>query len=152
LTILTIPYFKETILKLITANSRSNISEIAKKINITPEATAKRLKNLVKSDMIVGYKPRINFTKLGYEYFHVFISTKTPYFSMEIVNYYKLHPDCVFIGELMGYYDLWLEFVVKTTQNFRRVLTDLRNKFGQKINEYEPLQIYTEYRINPLPS
>jgi len=140
------------LLKSVADNSRSSIVTLAKAINLTPEATAKRLKSLLKKGFIVGYKPRISFTKLGYEYFHVFISARTPSAVKEIIDYYKSHPDCVAILEELGYYDMHLEFVIKTTQQFRDILKDLRDRFGDKIHEYEPLQIYTEYRINPLPS
>ncbi len=140
------------ILHLISGNARISTTEIAKKIFLTPEAAAKRLKNLFKRNFIIGLKPRISFTKLGYEYFHVFISAKTPAATKEIISFYKHHPDCVSILEHIGRYDMHLEFVVKTTQHFREVLKDLRDKFGDKIHEYEPLQIYTEYKINAMPA
>lgn len=139
------------IISEISKDSRCKISEIADKINLTPEATAKRLRFLLKGGTIVGLRVRINFAKLGYDYFHVFVSTKDTNIRREIVEYYKRHPDCVAILEHLGYYDMHLEFVVKSTQHFRQILKDLRNRFGEKITEYEPLQIYTEYKINPYP-
>ena len=140
------------IISQLSADARQSIISIAKKIKLTPEATAKRMKNLLKRGIIIGYKPRISFTKLGYEYFHVFVSAKTPDFAKEIMNFYKQHPECVSILEHLGRYDMHLEFVVKSTQRFREVLKELRNKFGDKIHEYEPLQIYSEYKIKALSS
>ena len=140
------------IMMMLAKNSRASSTEIAKKIKITPEATAKRLKNLIKGGFFAGFKPRINFTKLGYEYFHVFISTKSPAIEEEIINFYKSHPDCVYILEHVGYYDMHLEFVMKSTQHFREVLRELRDKFGDKIHDYEPLQIYAERKFNLVPA
>ncbi len=133
-------------------NARMNITEMAKEIDLTPEATAKRLKNLIRRGVIVGYKPRINFTKLGYDYFHVFVSTKNPEVTKEMMEYYKMHPSCIFVGREIGHYDMHLEFVIKGAQNFREVLKDLRDKFGDKVHEYEPLQIYTENKISIISS
>ena len=140
------------IIRQVCDNSRISITDLAKKINLTPEATAKRLKNLIKNGLLGGFKPRINFTKLGYEYFHVFISVKTPKIANDVIEFYKMHPSCVAILEELGYYDMHLEFVVESTQKFREILKELRNRFGDDIREYEPLQIYTEYKINPYPS
>lgn len=139
------------ILKKLTENSRSSIVDIAKLVRMTPEATAKRMKSLIKNGMLVVTKPRISFTKLGLEYFHLFVSTKTPETTKEIIGYYTRHPNCVYILEEAGYYDMHIEFVVENAQKFREILKDLRDKFGDVIHEYEPLQIYTEYKINPLP-
>ncbi|HLC51284.1 MAG TPA: Lrp/AsnC family transcriptional regulator [archaeon] len=141
-----------TLLKELSINSRMSTVDLSKKINLTPEATAKRLKRLEKEGVILGYKPRINFAKLGYDYFHLFISAKNPQIVKEIIQYYKTHPNCVYALEEAGYYDMHLEFVVKGTQRFREILEDLRDKFGDKIHEYEPLQIYTEYKIVIYPS
>ncbi len=37
-------------------------------------------------------------------------------------------------------------------QEISESLRRLRDKFGEKINEYEPLPIYAEHSLNPLPS
>jgi DNA-binding Lrp family transcriptional regulator len=142
----------EILLRSLTENSRASISDIAKQMKLTPEAAAKRLKNLFKRGLLIALKPRISFTKLGYDYFHVFLSAKTPEMAKDIVAYYTGHPDCVYILEHAGRYDMHMEFVVKNAQKFREILKDLRDRFGDKIHEYEPLQIYTEYKINLLPS
>jgi DNA-binding Lrp family transcriptional regulator len=85
-------------------NSRTSIVEIARDIDLTPEATAKRLRSLLKRELIIGFKPRISFTKLGYDYFHVFVSAKTPEDTKNIIDYYKNHPDCIAILEEIGYF------------------------------------------------
>ena len=82
----------------------------------------------------------------------MFISEKNTESLKELVNYYKSHKECTAILEHIGYYDTHFEFVLKSTQDFRAILQELRDKFGNKINEYEPLPIYAEYIINPLPS
>ena len=141
-----------TIIQELSANARASTTSVAAKLGLTPEATAKRIKNLLKQGLIVYFKPRISFQKLGLEYFHVFVTTKTPETTVEMINYYKKHPNCVYVLEETSYYDMNLEFVVESTQKFREVLKDLRDRFGEKVHEYEPLQIYSEYKINPYPS
>lgn len=139
------------ILKELSKNGRSFIINIAKKINLTPEATAKRIRKLIKNKLIIGIKPRINFTELGYHYYHVFLSVKNANKNKEIINYYKQHSGCVAILEHIGYYDLHLEFVLESSQKLRDALTDLRERFGEALLEYEPLTIYAEHLINPFP-
>ncbi len=140
------------ILQELAKNARVPVTNISERTTLTAEAVAQRIRKLIDNKLIIGFKPRIDFVKLGYQYHHVFISVKGAKKTKEIINYYQQHNSCITIIEYVGYYDLHLELVLKSNQEFREAILDLRNKFGNSIIEYEPLTIYTEYLLIPIPT
>jgi len=68
-----------------------------------------------------------------------------------LISYYKNHFGCITILEHIGKYDLQLEFVLKSIDELRNVVDDLRNRFGKILQNYIPLTIYQEYSINIFP-
>src|SRR3989344_9656414 len=59
------------ILKIVTTNGQTPITEIAKKIKRTPKAALYRLKKLEKKKIIMGYYALIDETKLGYVFYKI---------------------------------------------------------------------------------
>lgn len=143
--------FDLIILGLLSLNSRINYTEIANKIHFSSEAVSFRIKQLFKKGILVGFKPRLDFSKFGYDYFHIFLSIKNIREKNKILNYYKHHYGCVVILEYIGKYDIQLEFVLASNKELRAALDDLRDKFGNVLQDYAPLTIYKEYTINLFP-
>src|SRR3989344_110972 len=139
------------IMGLLSQNSRINYTKIANKLNLSSEAVSNRIKQLFKNKIIIGYKPRLNFSRLGYNYFHIFLSVKEMKNKSSLISYYKNHFGCITILEHIGKYDLQLEFVLKSIDELRNVVDDLRNRFGKILQNYIPLTIYQEYSINIFP-
>lgn len=128
----------------ISLNSRATFTEIGKKVNLSYWAVAQRFKHLVSKNILVLLKPRINFRKLGYSYYHLFIELHNEKIRNKLVSYYTQHKDCIMIMNHVGYYALHLEFVIKQDE-MKEIIIDLREKFGNDIMSYEPLLIIEEY-------
>lgn len=139
----------QTIIQELSNDGRMPLIEISKKTNKTPEAIAKRYKNLEKRGIIKKIKPRINFQKFGLNYYHLFLDVKDANDIEQIINYYKAHYACISLMTHIGNYDLHLEFITKK-ENLNEILEDLRSKFGEKLNKHELLRITKEHRIKIL--
>lgn len=53
------------ILKVLSQNARLSISQVAKRVHLSPPAVAERIKKMEESGVISGYAPLINLEKLG---------------------------------------------------------------------------------------
>lgn len=136
----------KTIIKELSNNGRLSLVKLSTKTNITPEATAKRYKELEKKGIIRKIKPRIDFKKLGLTYYHLFLEIKDANNMMKIINYYKEHPACISMMTYIGKYDLHLELITRE-KDLKDILSDLRKRFGEQLNQYELLRIIKEHRM-----
>lgn len=139
----------EEIIRQLSLNSREKFSNIANSIGLSQWATVKRYKKLVNENLITQLKPRIDFSKLGLSYYHVFIELNNEAVKSKLVDYYKMHTDCIFLMTHLGTYSIHLEFALKS-EEIINTLEDLREKFGERIVNYESLLIKEEYVLNIL--
>ncbi len=141
------------IIKTILKNARMKTIDIAREIKTTEMVVRYRLKKLIESGMIIGFKPFLNVHKLGYIYFklHLTLQNLTPEKKKNIVHYIHQHPNTVHMTELVGGADLETEFQVKTNEEFYIHVQDLRLKFGDIIRDYEFMQYTQEYKFTYLP-
>lgn len=135
------------IIKELEENARTPLIEISKKTKLTAEAVAKRIKNLFKKRIIVRNKVRLNFEKLDKGYHHLFISLKDFSKIKEITDYYENSNKCTFFMLYHGHYDLHLELISESQKDFREIITDFREKFGNIIADYQQLTILKEFKL-----
>ncbi len=135
------------ILLELSLNSRSSFTHIGKKLKLSYWAIAQRYKKLIQQNIIIVLKPRINFRKLGYDYYHLFVESNDKESKKEIVSYYVSHKHCVMLMNHIGSYSMHIEFVCKK-EEMHSIILDLRERFGEKIQKYEPLLIVEEYVMN----
>lgn len=132
-----------TIMNHLAENARAPYTELAKLVNLTPEAIGKRFKKIKEN---TSFNLRINHSKLNLNYYHLFISMENFSKQNELIKFYIQHPNITFIMEHTGYYDLHLEIVINQ-KNAEKILDELRTKFGKHILNYELLKITKEHFI-----
>jgi len=135
------------ILNHISLNSRKTFTEIGKILNLNYWTIAQRFKKLVKNNYIICLKPRIDFRKLGYLYYHFLIELDNEKVRNKIEDYYKQHKSCIMIMNHAGKYSMHLEFVLDQNQ-MCDIIMEFREKFGNDISSYEPLLIINEHVMN----
>lgn len=144
-----VEYTKETkagetdqkILQLLYDNARMRIVEIAQKTNLSPETVGKRIKNLEKSKIILGYKTRINYEALGFEYFHILVSLKEQKAREKVLAFLKNQPNCLTILEFYGSYDIQAEIIAQKYSEVRLLIEQLKEKFVDQLEEINKLYI-----------
>lgn len=130
-------------------DARRSYTQIGQKVGLSYWAVAQRMKRLARQGVIVLFKPRIDFRKLGYSYYHLFIELENNGSKDRIMSFYKAHKGTVMLMNHIGGYSMHIEFVVHADE-FPGILVELREKFGKDIARYEPLGIREEYVMNLL--
>ena len=125
------------ILKLLSKNSRTPTSEIAKKLKVTTDTVSNRMKKLIKMGVIGGFRIRLDFSKLGYNWYKIDIVLKDHKKSQPILKYLKNNPYFIAIDKTLGYVDLELEFILKNTDQIHQIMKDLATKFPGSIRNYK---------------
>ncbi len=143
--IVTVDSIDKEIMKTLTLNARAPIIEISRKTKIPPKVAAYRIKKLEEKGIIAGYRPIINYDKLGMTYFKVFfnIESSNPKEFNEFEKYLIAHPKIIFIVHGIGMPgNLDIELLSKSNQDFFDFIKETKNKFPKLIADYNYL-IYT---------
>ena len=136
------------ILKLMAYDSRTPVLEIAKKINITPKTVSVRIKQLEKNKVIVGYRTMFDLEKLGYQYFkiHFNLHNLTEEKEKQFRAFVRQHPNIIYDNEVLGGDDFEIEIQVKSLNNLRRILDEMKKQFSDIIRNYKYMLFYKEHK------
>ncbi|HIH31435.1 TPA: Lrp/AsnC family transcriptional regulator [Candidatus Woesearchaeota archaeon] len=138
---------EDELLRILSLNSRSKYTEIAEKLKLTPEAIKYRFKDAMR--LISGFKIRLNWQKLGLNYYHIFITFQDQSLREELSSFYKLHPDFNASMHHIGKYDIHIEIVLEP-ERINDFIEEFITKFGNKISGYELLRIRKEFVLHIL--
>jgi len=121
------------ILAQLDMDARQSNTTIAKKVGLSREVVAYRLKKLSETHVIDGYYTVINCCKLGYMYSRLCIKFKhvDPDKEKEIIEYVTHHKDIGWTTTYSGEYDLIISIWSKTISDFEDVFDDLNDKYGK---------------------
>ncbi len=141
------------ILSILAENSRLAASEIAKKVQLSRDAVAYRIKRLQEGEVILGCVPVINFAALGLSEFHVFflLDENNRAEQQGLITYLVEHEHT---RSVMKYTDTWdLEWVLvaRNLNEFERIVTDVATKFHHVILEKDQLAVIEKYFSHTYP-
>jgi len=142
------------ILDIISVNARINVVDIAKelskrKIEMTPEAVAYRLKRLEESKIIRGYRVVLDYTKLGYQWYMLLMNlTVIPkLLEMKIKEELKQNKKVIYSDKVLGEWDIRIELLVKDHDEFHEELLKIRNMVSGGLNRYELFLVFNDYTM-----
>lgn len=110
-----------------------------------------RLQKLKKQKVIVGFRAMVDLSKIGYYWYKVEFMLKDYSKKKAMLEYFAAHPNIVHAYESTAKADLELEMEVKSYEEFRSVLNDLRTKFKDAIESYRHLLWFKEHKISFFP-
>lgn len=141
------------VLKNVNQNARLPIAEIARITKLPVHIINYRLKNFVKQKLIEGFKPKINVSKLGYQWHLLLIQFQriNEKNKNEFIEFCKQQKKIYYVTNTVGLYNLMLDIHVKNSEEFKEVLLELKDKFSDVIKLYESMIIFEEYKISYLP-
>lgn len=134
------------ILSLLDWNCRIPITQIAKRIQLNKDVVRYRIKNLEEENIITGYYPLIDISKLGYLTFRGYLSfidvdSET---EQKIINYLDVQFNAGIIFTRDGEYDLGFISWEKSIYEFQKKLNDFKKLFGNYLNKSD-FTIFTEF-------
>ena len=141
------------ILKILNQSARMPVTEIAEKTHHSVHTVHYRLKQLRKNGIIQGFRPKINVQKLGIQWHLLLI--KFDSVSQErtkaFLDYCKQHKNVYYVTNTVGEYNVLLDVHVKSTEEFRDFLFDIKDTFKDIILLYESLFVFKELLITYIP-
>jgi len=141
------------ILASISQNSRKSIVDISKEVRKPIHVINYHLKSMIKNKIIEGFKPKINVNKLGYQWHLLLIQFQniTPERKKEFISFCKNHSKIYYVTNTIGLYNVMLDIHVKSSEEFKEMLLELKEKFSDIIKLYESMVLFDEYKIDYFP-
>lgn len=147
----TIDDLDSRLLRLIAPNARMSVKDIADRLDTTVAVVNYRLKKLIKTGVIQGFRADIDYAKLGYQFFKADIDLKDYKQRGKIINYAKTNPHLIRIDKSVGISDLELEYHVKSLEEFHEIMKDLINQFPDAIKKYRYVYASRLHKMNYMP-
>jgi len=123
------------LLNELAVNARTPLIELAKKLGCSSQTINYRIKNLVKSNIIRGFRVNIDLPKLDLHHYKVDIYLKDHKLKKPILKYLEDKPYTEYMNLAMGWADLEPEFVVKDMDELIRILDEINIKFSGVIKK-----------------
>lgn len=141
------------LIKLLSADAKLSLVELARKLKVSPELVSYRIKKLVSERVILAFRARINTKLLGYDYYKVFLTLQN--FDKKnqsgILGFLRNQPNVIYITKPMGTYTLEFEAMVKNTNDLHEILKQLKEQFGDILIDYETYFTYDVRSVGYLP-
>jgi|SRR3989339_548761 len=142
------------ILSSLALDARQSLVEISKKCNVAPKVVAYRIKKLEAGKVIAGYRPIINYEKIGLTYFKVFLNISQcshKEFS-KLQSHLLSHPKVIYLVHGISMpADFDIELLAESSTDFFDFMKELKNIFPSLITDYQYL-IYTKtLKVNYAP-
>jgi DNA-binding Lrp family transcriptional regulator len=141
------------ILTTLNQSARMPVTELAETTALPLHTVHYRLKQLQKEKIIQGFKPKINIQKLGMQWHLLLLSfnSTSEERSKMFLQYCKQHKNIYYVTNTVGKYNVMLDVHIKSTEEFREFLFDIKNRFQDIILLYESLVIFEELIITYIP-
>ncbi|MCX8195080.1 MAG: hypothetical protein N3G22_03185 [Candidatus Micrarchaeota archaeon] len=126
--------------------------ELAQKIGLSATATKCRLENLKKKGVILGFRTKISFPKVGLYWYKVEFRLEDNRAKEEMLAYFKAHPNIVWAYESIGGgTELEMEMEVESHKKFREITDSVREKFKEAVRTYNYYLWSAEHKIAFFP-
>lgn len=127
------------ILRELDFHARQPISQIAKKIGLSPEVTAYRIKQLEKKGIITGYYPVIDLAKLGYLFCRYILELERvgPEVEDKLFEFTKNYPSLGWFV-LRSNMNVSIVGYVRSLDEAKQILEDLNTQFHTVLKTKKP--------------
>ena len=143
----------EKILDLLSGNARMPLVEIGKKVGLSTNIVAYRIKQMKKRNVILGFRPLLDLEKLGVQYHkvHFYLKNTKPETEKQLLEYSKRHPNIILVDITVGGADFEIEIYAKNSSEFHSILDDIKTRFSEVIKNYETMVYCKEYKWIYMP-
>ena len=145
--------FDKKILEVLLANSRVQVTGIAKKIRLRRENVNYRINRLMKLGLIREFNTIFNERKLGLHHYVVFLElVKLKQGSeQKILDYLSEHRFMTWVGTSAGKWSLVFDVIVPENIQLDKILNDLLATFGEFMGDYVVLKLLSgDYLLSKL--
>lgn len=122
-------------------NSRATLNEIAKKVKLSKQVVDYRLKNLIRNKIIKQFYTVINFSKLSYTQYKLYLKFQNVNLQkeQEIIGYWTQNKNSIWVASSRGRWDLAVSLLAKDINDFGEILSHFINEYGIFVLEKDVL-------------
>src|SRR3989344_1444964 len=139
------------IIEILSRNSRTPITRIAKILGYSKEVVKYRIDKLVKDNVVTDFYAVIDSSKLGYNKFNIYFEfyTLTKEDENKIIDYFLKHSNVSWVITTSGKWDFMIQIYTKSIPELDTVLMEISSKFVKLLKEYELYVITQFHHIRP---
>ncbi len=134
----------EKIVNAYASDVRQTLGEIAKQVGTSIETVRRRIVEMEKKKVIVGYKIDLDLAKMGYQGYRVDFALNNTSRNTELFEYLKQHKYFYQINKSIGGADFECEIVVRDLPHLLGILEEIMARFSGTVQSYEYMG-YTEF-------
>ena len=134
------------ILDILSENSKIPITQLAKKVEISRDVANYKLKRLETLGIIEKFTLRVDFRKLGYNTYHVFLMIDESKGEEELLEKLKKMDEVLFIFEYSDKWDIEVVLLAKNVRELDKIVSKLQAEFKETIMEREELLEINTYQ------
>lgn len=141
------------ILGSLSQHARKHVVDIAKEVHTSVDIVRYRMKNMESEHIISGYTTILGLDTLKILRYSVFFSLHKMNSSIEnsMTEFARINQHIIFIGIMIGMYDLSLEFEVESHENLEQSIKKFREQFADHIKDFEIILNTKEYKYDFFP-
>lgn len=126
------------ILKLMAIDARIPTIELANKLKISTQTINSRVKNLIKSGVICGFKVKLDLLKLNYKLCRLDINLNENVKKQPIIDFLSKNPHlrCIY-GSIGDAADIEIEIILRDLNQIHELMETISNIFPNFIKEYK---------------
>jgi len=124
------------LLSEIACDARLPIVYLADRLDCSTQTVTNRLKKLIKTGVIQGFRTGIDVYKIGFKHFKVDMWLKEPSKRKKIWDHLKYNPYVTYLNTSAGYADIEIELVIETIDALLLIIEDITKKFPRIIKKY----------------
>jgi DNA-binding Lrp family transcriptional regulator len=141
------------LLKILNKGGRKPFVDIAHELKVSPDTIRYRINNLQNKKVITGFGVKIDFNKLGNNYYILFFKLQNmdsqKYNKLETLS--RLNKNIIIYIKTIGDHDLELEVETTNKEELDEIIKILRDNFVAEITDYEILEVTREHRMTYFP-
>lgn len=135
------------ILKRISNNADFNILQLAKELNITKDIVKYRINKMISNQIILQFRPAINYSALGLSIHSILIKTEGGR-SEELEVFLKNSESVLWAARTFGDWQYLVYLIADDNYQLHTFIQDLKSKFEKTVKNYELLFAYKEYKYS----
>ena len=139
------------LLNELAVSARAPLIEFAEKLGCSSQTVNYKIKNLVKSGVIKGFRVNLDLSKLDLHHYKVDIYLKDHKLKKSILKYLENKPYVEYMNQAMGWADIEPEFVVKNFDELSKFLDEINIKFSGVIKKQTIWVTEKIYKLRCMP-
>ena len=140
------------LLKLIAANARYPIVNLADILKVSIQTVNSRIKNLLKLGVITNFSIEINFSKLEYKLYRLDINLNENVKKQSIIDHIVKNPHTLNVYESIGdAADIEIEIILNDVKQIHALIESILTNFPNSIKDYKYHSSLIRHKTVPIP-